>query len=209
MTQSVIVFLIVFALSIIAYDQDAFGILGCDVPHCYALQQTSRSTAIDGIECQLDSPDLWVDRTACKNVAVSAGWLTSTSTGEWVESGLTKGDVKNVGCVTKLSTYYAFNNVASNQNVYSEYLVPNGRVDPGNDIKVRIQKYGTSQVQVFVTTPDVSSPFAVAQVGMNPKNVYYGDFGIEGTVSASDEYSSIPMSKFTGMKIKQGSTLAP
>ncbi len=89
---------------------------------------------------------------------------------------------------------------------YQECLVPNGRVDPGNDIKVRIQKYGASQVQVFVTTPDVSSPFAVAQVGMNHNNVYYGDFGIEGTVSAPDEYSSIPISKFTGMKIKQGST---
>ncbi len=41
---------------------------------------------------------------------------------------------------------------------------------------------------------------------MNPNNNYDGHFGIESTISATDEYSSIPMSKFTNMKIKQGTS---
>jgi len=99
---------VIFAICIIAYDQQAFAILGCDNPHCYALQQTSRSTAIDGIKYELESPDLWIDRDACLNIAVSTGWLTSTGTGEWVEAGVTKGNVEDVGCVTQLKTYYAY-----------------------------------------------------------------------------------------------------
>ena len=37
---------------------------------------------------------------------------------------------------------------------------------------------------------------------MNEMNLYLADFGIEGTISATDEYSSIPISKFTNLKIK-------
>ena len=199
--------IIVFSLSLVVIvQQDAYGV--CDASHrCYALQQTSNSTAINGIEYELDSPDLWIDRTDCNNIAVSTGWLNSMNTGEWVESGVTKGYVRNVGCVTQLSTYYAINTVdGSSMDVYQEYLVPNGRVDPGDNITVKVQKHGTSQVQVYVTTPDVTSSFPLAQVNMNEDNVYYGDFGIEGTVSAKDDYSSIPMSKFTNMKIKQGTS---
>ena len=200
---------IIFAICIIAYDQQAFAILGCDTPHCYALQQTSRSTAIDGIEYELESPDLWVDRDACLNIAVSTGWLTSPSTGNWVEAGVTKGDVEDVGCVTLLKTYYAYNIYNSDDNIndYNEYLVPNGRVDPGDDITVKLQRNlsNSNQVQVYVTTPDLTSTFPVAQITLGSNNVYYGEYGIEGTLSAPDEYSSIPMSKFTNMKIKQTS----
>ncbi len=212
LTKFLILFSVVFALGVVAYDQEAFGILGCDNPHCYALQQTSRSTSIQGIEYELDSPDLWVDRTACANIAVSTGWLVANTLSgnsghEWVESGVTKGHIENVGCVTLLSTYYAFNNLDSQDRpTYQEYLVPNGRVDPGDDITVKIQKHGANQVQVYVTTPDRTSSFPVAQINLDSRNVYYGDYGIEGTISATDEYSSIPMSKFTNMKIKQGTT---
>ena len=111
MTKYLVLFFAVFALGVVVYGQDAFGILGCDSTRCYALQQTSRFTSIHGIEYELDSPDLWIDRTACANIAVSTGWLTSTSTKEWVEAGVTKGHFENEGCVTLLSTYYAFNNV--------------------------------------------------------------------------------------------------
>lgn len=199
-----------FALGIIAIQQDAFGILGCDNPHCYALQQTSRATAIQGIEYSLDSPDLYVDRTACNNIAVSAGWLHAISTGEWIEAGVTKGHLTNLdgtsSCITQLSTYYAYATVYDGMRMYKEYLVPNGRVDPGDDITVKLQKHGANQVQAYVTTPDRTSQFPVAQLNMNPNNVYYGDYGIEGTISATDEYSSIPMSKFTNMKTKQGTS---
>ena len=201
--------IIVFTLSlVVVVQQDAYGV--CDASHhCYALQQTSISTAINGIEFELDSPDLWIDRTNCNDIAASAGWLKSPSTGEWLESGVTKGDFRNVGCVTQLSTYYAINtvNVLNMDNyLYQEFLAQNGRVDPGNNITVKIQKFGTTQAQIYLTTPHVTSLFPLAQVNMNSNNEYYGDFGIEGTVSAEDDYSSIPMSKFTNMKIKQGTS---
>ena len=124
-------------------------------------------------------------------------------------AGVTTGHVKNVGCVTQLKTYYAYNVDDGNSltDDYLEYLVANGRVDPGDDITVKLQRNPSSsnQVQVYVTTPDLSSTFPIAQITLGNNNVYYGDFGIEGTVSAPDEYSSIPMSKFTNMKVKQTS----
>ncbi len=202
MTKFPVLFFAVFALCIVAYGQDAFGIFDCADPRCHVWQQTSRLTPIEGIEYQLDSPDLWIDRTECDNTAAAAGWLVA-NTGEWVEAGVTKGHFLNVGCVAVLSTYYGFNYVIGDLDVYQEYLVSNGRVDPGDDISVKIQKYLTSNVQVYVTTPDVTIPYPQAQLFMNPNNVYHGNFGIEGTVSATDDYSSIPMSKFTGMKIRQ------
>jgi len=60
-------------LFIVAYGQDALGISDCDDPICHAWQQTSDSTPIEGIEYQLDSPDLWVDLSACDNTAVASG----------------------------------------------------------------------------------------------------------------------------------------
>ncbi|MBI1664087.1 MAG: hypothetical protein IS860_11525 [Nitrosopumilus sp.] len=115
----------------------------------------------------------------------------------------------NVGCVTLLKTYYAYNTYDSIQefNTFTEYLVPNGRVDPGDDITVKLQvnPLSSSQVQAFVSTPDLTNTFASAQITLGPGNTYSGSFGIEGTVSAPDEYSSIPMSKFTNMKVKQTS----
>ena len=200
-----ILFSVIFALSFVAVNQEAFAILGCDNPHCYSLVQSNRFIPIDGVEYNLDSPDLFIDQAACENIAVSTGWLTDPTSGEWVESGVTKGFVENVGCVTLLSTYYAVNNVVGGKANYQEFLVSNGRVDPGDDISVTLQRNPISdnQVQVFVTTPFINSPFPIAQLSMNPDNVYFADYGIEGTVSAPDEYSSIPMSKFTNMKIKQ------
>jgi len=207
-----ILFSIIVTLSFVALDQDAFGILGCDVPHCYSLVQSSRASEIDGIQYELDSPDLFVDQTACENIAVSTGWLTSLEDGdfnrEWVESGVTQGSVMNVGCVTVLSTYYAVNNIVDRVPNYQEYLVPNGRVDPGDNIEVILQRnpLDTTQIQVFLSTPDNVSEFARAQLSMNPNNIYFADYGIEGTISGPDEYSSIPMSKFTSMQIRQSDT---
>ena len=199
---------VVFALSLTALEQDAFGILGCNDPHCYSLIQSDRIDSVQGIEYKLDAPDLWVDRTTCQNIAVSTGWLVADSIPlkagpEWVESGVTKGDVRNVGCVTELSTYYAINTSDTVRNYYQEFLVSNGRVDPGDNVSVTLQKFLTNQVQVYLITPDLNSQFPIAQVSLDSRNVYHADFGIEGTISAFDEYSSIPMSKFTDIKIKQ------
>ena len=141
MKRILVLLTILFALGAIAVHHDVFGDSDCD-PSCTALQQTDRSTPVQGIEYQLDSPDLWVDRTACEDTAVSAGWLVANTlegnkNHEWVEAGITKGDFRNVGCVTLLRTYYAVNNVYDDDNpVYQEYLAPNGRVDPGDDIMV-------------------------------------------------------------------------
>ncbi len=71
MTKLPVLFFAVFALCIVAYGQDAFGIFDCADPRCHVLQQTSRPTPIEGIEYQLDSPDLWIDRTECDNTAVA------------------------------------------------------------------------------------------------------------------------------------------
>lgn len=148
---------------------------------------------------------MWVDPEACVNISVVTGWLTTGP--EWIEAGVTAGSVTTrTECVTQPSAYYAFNNVIQKTPVYREYLVPNGRVDPGDDITVRLETYGTTYVQAYVTTPHRTSTSPIVQVYMNPDNVYEGQFGIEGTISAADEYSSIPMSKFTNMKIKQGTS---
>ena len=200
---------VIFALVIVAYDQEIFADIACDSPKCYAFQQTSNSTAINGIEFDLESPDLWVDRNECDNTAISGGWLRSINNNEWIEAGVKNGDVKNVGCVTLLKTFYGYNTYDPTYFIYSytEYLVPNGRVDPGDDITVKLQvnPLSSSQVQAFVSTPDLTNTFASAQITLGPGNTYSGSFGIEGTLSAPDEYSSIPMSKFTNMKVKQTS----
>lgn len=202
---------IIFALSFVVLEQNAFGI-GCDDPHCRSLVQSSRLSEIDGIQYELDSPDLFVDQTACENIAVSTGWITTPEdvdkNKEWVESGVIQGFVKDVGCVTVLSTYYGINNVIDKINNYQEFLVPDGRVDPGDDIEVILQRneLDTNQIQVFVATPYISSSFPTAQLTLANDNIYFADYGIEGTISAPDEYSSIPMSKYTNMQIKQSDT---
>ena len=204
----IILFALIFTLSLFVLEQDAFGIADCDNPRCHSLEQSTRSSPINGLEYQLDSPDLWVDRTACSNTSVAAGWLRDDVSGEWIEGGVIKGEFDNVGCVTLLQAYYAFNFVIEDTDVYSEYLVANGRVNPGDDITVKLQRNPDNEIQVqaYVTTPSVSSSFPDAQISLSPGNVYYADFGIEGTISATDEYSSIPMSKFTNTKIKQNNS---
>ncbi len=120
-----------------------------------------------------------------------------------MEGGVTKGTFENVGCVTQLSTYYAFNNIVGQANDYQEYLIPNGRVDPGDDIEVIIETNVDNQFLLFLTTPDYSGEDPTARINHLPDTLFYVDIGIEGTLSAVDHYSSIPMSKFTNMKIKQ------
>ena len=85
---------IVFAICITALDRDVFGDPACDDPRCHVLEKTSRSSPIQGLQFDLDSPDLWVDRTMCDNTAVSAGWLIAStretnSNQDWAESGVT------------------------------------------------------------------------------------------------------------------------
>ncbi len=55
-----ILFTLLFLIGMTYVSQDAFGIAGCDVPHCYALDQSIRTSPIDGIKYQLDSPDLYM-----------------------------------------------------------------------------------------------------------------------------------------------------
>ncbi len=199
----------VVTLASVGYTVESYGILGCDEPHCYALEQF-RQYSIIGIEYDLQAPDLYIDRNTClQNITVSTGWLISLGTGEWGEAGVTKGNLQtfdaDAECVSLLKTYYAYNTFDSSSGrfTYTEFLVPDGRVDPGDNIDVKIENLGTNQIKFFINTPDLANEFATARINMNPENIYYADFGVEGTVSASDEYSSIPMSKFTNMKIKQ------
>ena len=81
-------------------------------------------------------------------------------------------------------------------------MIPNGRVDSGDNVNVKIEKFGNNQIEFFVNTPDRTPEFVTARINMNEDNLYLADFGIEGTISATDEYSSIPISKFTNLKIK-------
>ncbi len=197
---------IIFALIAVGYVTDSYAILGCDAPHCYALEQFNQYH-ITGIEYDLQAPDLYVDRDSCLvDIAVSTGWLNSDTTGEWGEAGVTKGSLKTFDlpreCVSLLSTYYAYNNIINSEPKYTEILVPNGRVDPGDNVYVKIEKVGTNQMEFFIDTPDLTNEFATARINMNPDNNYFADFGIEGTISGPDEYSSIPLSKFTNLKIK-------
>ena len=76
-----ILFVIIFAICITALDRDVFGDPACDDPRCHVLEKTSRSSPIQGLQFDLDSPDIWVDRTMCDNTAVSAGWLVADHRG--------------------------------------------------------------------------------------------------------------------------------
>ncbi len=202
----VLIILAFVIFGVFDYVQDASAQLACNDPHCYALERYQQNY-VDGLEYDLSAPDLWIDRNACTDIAVSTGWLISASNSEWVEAGVTKGHLENLDgtttCVTLLSTYYAYNTLIGNrdQYVYLEILVPNGRVDSGDNVDVKIQKNDQNQILAYVNTPDMSDEFALARITLQPNNNYYADFGIEGTVSASGEYSSIPMSKFTNTKI--------
>ena len=144
----IILFAPILTLSLFVLEQDAFGIADCDNPRCHSLEQSTRSSPINGLEYQLDSPDLWVDRTACSNTSVAAGWLRDDVSGEWIEGGVIKGEFDNVGCVTLLQAYYAFNFVIEDTDVYSEYLVANGRVNHGDDITVKLQRNPDNEIQV-------------------------------------------------------------
>lgn len=135
----IILAFVIFGVFVCA--EDAFA-LPCDDPaHCYGLQ-IHRQNFVDGLEYDLSAPDLWIDRNACTDIAVSTGWLRSASNGEWVEAGITKGSFRNLGtdpsCVTLLSTYYAYNTmVGLGDYNYLEIIVPNGRVDPGDNVDVK------------------------------------------------------------------------
>lgn len=175
-----------FALGFVAVHHDAFATSDCDDPHCRAVITTG---IVDGLEYELDSPDLYVDRSACGDTAVSTGWMVGTKTyndveREWMESGVVKGNFKNEGCVTILSTYYGFNFVSMDMSTYQEYLVPNGRVDPGDDVTVKMQRNTSdlNQLQVFVTTPDRSSVSPLAQLSFQPNTKFTATFGIEGSI---------------------------
>ncbi len=154
--------LIIFALvtiGIFSYTQDASAQLACNDPHCYGLQ-IHRQNFVDGLEYDLSAPDLWIDRNACTDIAVSTGWLVSVSNDEWVESGVTKGHLENLDgtstCITQLSTYYAYNTQFRDRYEYTEILVPNGRVDSGDNVDVKIQKNDQNQILAYVNTPDMS-----------------------------------------------------
>lgn len=91
-----ILFCVLFAsLSIVGLSSDAFA--ECSLSDtCHAYMQYNPSTSIQGLEYQLDSPDLYVDRNACDNTAVSSGWLMADELKgnidhEWMESGVLKG----------------------------------------------------------------------------------------------------------------------
>lgn len=109
----------------------AFGASDCDDPRCYAQLKTSRSSPIDGLQFDLDSPSVYINRdpNVCENFAASAGWMKAKqqprqSNIEWLEAGVTSGFIKNVGCTSKLTAYYGFNNVFSNsRSVYQEQTI--------------------------------------------------------------------------------------
>lgn len=197
----------VVALCAVSYTVDAYAI-DCKNAHCYALE-IFRQYNINGIEYELQVPDLYIDRSNClTDVVVSTGWFrTMENNREWGEAGVTKGTLQTFNaereCVSSLQTYYAYNTFNEKDEFsYVEILVPEGRVDPGDKIKVKIEKFGDTQIRFFIDTPERTTEFASGRIHMSSENVYYADFGIEGSVSGPDEYSSIPISKFSDIKIK-------
>lgn len=203
---------IVFTLGVLAVTfDDAFAAPCTPSNNCHAQIRLSGDN-ITGLEYELDSPDLYIDRNACDKFAVSSGWLIADRRGmntntDWVESGVIKGELKQGGvgesvCITELATYYAIQKVDNMDNpFYLEYTVPNGRVDPGEDVTVKIEHEDGFGVTVTVSTADrFVQP---TRFTLNSGNIFNVHIGIEGTVSAINDYSSIPMSKFTNMKVKQ------
>ena len=56
---------------------DAFA-TDCSVNDlCYSQIRTNPSSPVQGVQFQLDSPDIYIDRNFCTDAAVSAGWLTA------------------------------------------------------------------------------------------------------------------------------------
>ena len=220
MIKTLSFFSIIFTLCFVAASyEDVFAAPCTLADPCQSQIRTDISSKITGVEYQIDSPDLYIDRSACSGeTAVSGAWLIADPIGmhenvEWVESGITEGEFRKGGvedprCVTKSSIYYGIHYVDEHDYiVYHEYIVPNGGVDPGEDVTITIEEQNGLGVAVTVSTPSLLT--YPARVLLHPDNLYNGYIGIEGTVSATDEYSSIPMSKFTNMKVKQNNSWIP
>jgi len=87
---------------------------------------------------------------------------------------------------SQLSTYYGIQYVDTFDNLdYQEFLVNEGRVDPGDNIKVKIEYESVLGIQADVTTPDgIIHPF---RINLNPDNVYHVDIGKEATDITEEE----------------------
>lgn len=206
--MKVLILLALFcAFAIIAVQQNAFaeGVTDCDVPHCYVIVETNPTSAMQGVQYKLDVPDLYVDRNACDNIAVSTAWYVGVKTlrddDQWIEVGVKTGDIIGLGCINIKSTYFGINEIIFPNITYFESLVPNGRVDPGENLKVKIDNTILERIDVAVTTPLLNE----YPLGYNlyDNDAYFTQIGIEGTLSAYDEFSSIPMSKFTDVQVKE------
>ncbi len=206
--MKVLILLVLFcALTIIAVQQNAFadGVTDCDDPHCYVLVETNPTSLMQGVQYKLDTPDLYVDRNACVNVAVSTAWYVGVKTlrfdNQWIEVGVKTGEIIGLGCVNIKSTYFGINEIIEGNVNYFESLVPNGRVDPGENLEVKIDNAILDRIDVTVTTPLLNE----YPLGYNLYNndAYFTQIGIEGSLSAYDEFSSIPMSKFTDVQVKE------
>lgn len=79
--MKVLILLALFcAFAIFAVQQNAFaeGAIDCDDPHCYVYVETNPTSAMEGVQYKLDTPDLYVDRNACDNIAVLSAFATLT-----------------------------------------------------------------------------------------------------------------------------------
>ncbi len=195
-----ILFSIIFALSIVAVSQSAFAD-ECDGPRCYS-QIQSNAIEIEGMKYELDSPDLYIDRSCNENVAVSTGWYEGLHIGqvqpEWFEAGIKRGIINDI-CESTTQAYYAIWDYDPNFSRYDVIEYAFERVDPGENIQVVMETVGDN-IQTLVTSNYfVNYPFSYS---LHPDNQYYAKIGIEGSVSADKDHSTIPMSKFTNVQTK-------
>ncbi len=111
-----LLFFAVSALFVLSASYPNASATDCSVNDpCYSQIRTNPSSPIQGVQFQLDSPDLYIDRNFCTDRAVSAGWLTGTPVRgygnfEWMESGITRGEIRvglfgDTECVAQTSIY--------------------------------------------------------------------------------------------------------
>jgi len=200
-----ILFSLVFTLGIVTASQTAFADEPCEgvLDHCYAFVESPSGIALEGIKYELDTPDLYIDRENCENVATSTTWFRGVDTfrddDEWMEVGIKKGII-GATCETSTHAYYAiWDNTGEGDYLIIEWALE--RVDPGEDISVVIEEIDGGSIRGVISS--VYFTEHVFSYSLDPTNNYYAQVGIEGSISADKEFSSIPMSKFTEIQVKR------
>ncbi len=183
----------------------------CVLPHCYAFGRNSGigMIGVEGLQFNTETTDMYIRHDSmCERMgAVTTEWVYFDVQGKWIEVGLTEGGFNNFGageeCKPYQFAYHARSMGVDDQgrSLYKEFVVPDGRLDVGNDRFQEIIKKDDGRWHVYSSHDESSKGWSMASHDFGTSKVFSIDVGIEGTISATKQYSSIPNTKFTDIKV--------